>query len=41
MNEIEEFLEELERKEAAEDMHFSTFYIPPYYQPQEENDKAV
>ncbi len=40
MSEIEEFLQEYEAQEAAEDMHFSTFYIPPYYQP-EENDNAV
>jgi len=41
LNEIEEFLEEYERAEEASDMKFSVYYIPPYYQPQEENDNAV
>lgn len=38
MSEIEEFLQEYEAQEDAEDMHFSVFYIPPYYQ---ENDNAI
>lgn len=39
MNEIEEFLEDYERKESDNDMHFSTYYIPHYYQ--QEDDNAI
>lgn len=40
MTELEEFVQELEAKEAAEDMHFSTYFIPQYYQ-EEGEDHAV
>ncbi len=36
MTKIEEFINELELKEAAEDMHFSTYFIPKYYQPEDD-----
>lgn len=39
MTELEDFLEEYERSEAEQDMHFSAYFIPKYYQ--EENDDAV
>lgn len=35
---IEEFLEELERRESAEDMHHSLYYIPKSYQEEEIED---
>lgn len=37
---IENFLEELERSEAASNMFFSEYFIPQYYQElnQEESD---
>jgi len=40
MSEIEEFLQEYEAQEEAENLYHSVFYIPPCYQPQE-NDNAV
>ena len=36
MTEIEEFINELERKEKEQDMCFSIYYIPEYYQPVED-----
>ena len=36
MNIVEEFLMEYERQEDDKDMHFSTYYIPSYYQDTEE-----
>lgn len=36
MTELEEFINEIELKEAAENMHFSTYFIPKYYQPVED-----
>ena len=35
MSELDKFVSEIEAKEAAEDMHFSVYYIPEYYQPEE------
>ena len=34
MSIIEQFVDELEAKEAAEDMHFSIYFIPEFYQPE-------
>lgn len=36
MSIIEEFVAELEMKEKAEDMHFSVYFIPESYQPEED-----
>ena len=36
MNIVDNFVMELERKEADEDMHFSVFYIPECYNDTEE-----
>ncbi len=38
MTELEEFLEDLERKEADQDMHYSVYFIPKYYQEEGEDD---
>jgi hypothetical protein len=35
MSTLDQFVLELEAKEAAEDMHFSIYFIPAAYQPQE------
>ncbi len=35
MSFLEHFVDEIEAQEAAEDMHFSVYYIPPEYQPKE------
>lgn len=35
MSLIEQFVDELELREAAENMFFSIYYVPPEYQPQE------
>lgn len=37
MTELEEFEQEYERAEKDAEMYFSTYFIPKYYQ-QEEND---
>lgn len=34
---LEQFVDELSAKEEAEDMHFSTYFVPPYYQPLEDS----
>lgn len=36
-DELEQFLEEYERQESDKNMHFSTYYIPSYYQTEDEN----
>lgn len=36
MSVVDQFVLELEAKEAAEDMHYSLYSIPYYYQPQED-----
>ena len=35
MSELDKFVIEIEAKEAAEDMHFSVYYIPPEWQTEE------
>lgn len=35
MSFLEQFVDELEAQERAEDMHFSIYYVPDYYQPLE------
>mgnify|MGYP001575503309 CR=1 FL=1 len=39
MTELEDFIEDYERKESDKEMYFSLTYIPYYYQ--EENEDAV
>ena len=36
MTYLEEFVAEIEFREAAEDMHFSVYYVPEYYQPEDD-----
>lgn len=36
MTELEDFLEDLERKESEQEMYFCTYFIPKYYQEEEE-----
>jgi len=36
MTYLEDFVAEIEAKEAAEDMHFSIYYVPEFYQPLED-----
>lgn len=36
MTDIEKFVEDYERTEDEQDMHFSVYYIPEYYQPEED-----
>jgi hypothetical protein len=37
MSFLEQFVDEIECRERAEDMHFSTYFIPSYYQPLEDS----
>ena len=37
MTELEQFEMEYERKESEQDMKFSTYFIPEYYQEEEDN----
>ena len=37
MTYLEEFVAEYEADEAAKDMHFSIYYIPPEFQPSEDS----
>lgn len=39
IEELEQFLEEYERKEKDSEMYHSVYYIPQHYQP--ENEDAV
>lgn len=41
MSVVDDFVMELERKESDSDMHFSTYYIPEYYQDDLEEIKNV
>lgn len=36
MTDIEKWLEDYERVEDEQDMKFSTYFIPEYYQPEED-----
>jgi hypothetical protein len=36
MTYLEDFVAEIEAKEAAEDMHYSIYFIPTEYQPLED-----